>query len=63
LYFSADIVRMIETWSMGEGMFLMWQGREIYNTTMLSPQNLKEGDHFDSVGIGERITLQWILKK
>ena len=54
---------MIETWSMGEGMFLMWQGREIYNTTMLSPQNLKEGDHFDSVGIGERITLQWILKK
>jgi len=27
------------------------------------PQNLKEGDHFDIVGIGERKMLQQILKK
>jgi len=63
LYFPADIVRMIESWSMGEDMYHVWEGREMYNTTMLCLQNLKEGDHFDSVGIGERIMLQWILKK
>lgn len=35
-------------------MYHVWGGREMYNTTMLCPQNLKEGDHFDSVDVGER---------
>jgi len=44
LYFSADIVRMIKSWSMGEvGHVSCVGGREMYNTTMLCPQNFKEG--------------------
>jgi len=35
---------------------IVWEGREMCNTSLLCPQNLKEGDHFDSVGIGKRIT-------
>ena len=54
--FSADIVRMIESWSMGEVRQVSCVGgKGDVNTTMLCPQNLKKGDHFDSVDIGEKI--------
>jgi hypothetical protein len=58
LCFSADNVRMIESWSMGEvSQVSCVGGKGDVNTTMLCPQTLKQGDHFDSVDVGERITL------
>jgi len=48
---------MIESWSMGKVRQVSCVGgKGDVNTTILCPQNLKEGDHYDSVDIGERIT-------
>jgi hypothetical protein len=38
-------------------MYNVWEGKEIIlHTTMLYQQNVKEGDCFDSVDVGERIS-------
>jgi hypothetical protein len=56
LYFSADIVRMIESWRMVEVKHVSCVGGkgDVYYYNVVST-NLKEGDCFDSVDVGERI--------
>jgi len=45
----------------GQGMWLIWGKGEMLTGFWWG--NLKERDHFEELGVTQRIILEWILKK